>query len=267
MTRTFLGAVAVTALSIAAHLGTANAADMNLKAPSPMPPPPPSWTGCYVDAGWGYGMSNLDQNDFVITPPGFVPASGTYTEGGRGWLGRFGGGCDYQFGLGNLGNWVIGAFGDYDAMNIHRNFDPGDFASTGNLNESGAWYAGGRIGYLVTPALLTYWDGGYTETHFDQGNFGPLVAGGSTATIPANTYHGWFIGGGTEYALNFSWLPIQGLFWRNEYRYSEYQSANLPVSFATGAATGNGETIHPYVQTITSSLVWRFNWTGPWATH
>jgi outer membrane immunogenic protein len=152
--------------------------------------------------------------------------------------------------------------GEYDFMNIHRNFDPGDFASSGDLNESDAWYAGGRIGYLITPTLLGYVDGGYTETRFDQGNFAPLVPGGTSETMPANTYNGWFLGGGYEYALNFDWLPIRGLYWRTEYRFSEYESANLPLTFTTGVATGNGEHITPYVQTITSSLVWRFNWPG-----
>jgi outer membrane immunogenic protein len=98
--------------------------------------------------------------------------------------------------------------------------------------------------------------------------------------IPSTTYHGWFLGGGTEYALNYDWIPIKGLFWRNEYRWSNYSSVDNPVtSIATGApitaagcsatlaaATPCGEHITPYVQTITSSLVWRFNWGGPVTT-
>jgi outer membrane immunogenic protein len=261
--RNLLGIAGLTSLLIAAPLSAASAADMGAPYTKAPPPPPPavSWTGCYVDGGIGYGMSNLDQNDYVITAPGYVPGSVTYTDGGRGWLGRLGAGCDYQ-----MSNWVVGVFGDYDFMDIHRNFSPGTFASAGDLKENDAWYVGGRIGYLITPGLLAYWDGGYTETHFEPGFFGPLIPGAATVTIPGHTYSGWFLGGGTEYALNFDWLPIHGLFWRNEYRFSEYDSANLPVSFATGAPTGNGENIHPYVQTITSSLIWRFNWGGPVAT-
>jgi outer membrane immunogenic protein len=253
MKKLLIASIATVALSAS----SAFAADMGTPYYKAPPPPAVSWTGCYINGGVGYGMSNLDQSNNVITPPGSVPASATYTDGGRGWLGRLGAGCDYQI---PSSNFVLGAFGDYDFMNIHGNFSPGDFASAGNLKESDAWSVGGRIGYLITPSLLTYWDGGYTQAHFDQGFFGPLAAGGLSVTIPAHTYNGWFLGGGTEYALDFSWLPIHGLFWRNEYRFSEYQSADLPVTFATGAATGNGENIHPYVQTITSSLVWRFNW-------
>ena len=48
-----------------------------------------------------------------------IPArSDTVTNGGRGWFGTVQGGCDYQF-AGPYGNWVIGAFGDYDFSNIH----------------------------------------------------------------------------------------------------------------------------------------------------
>ena len=30
-----------------------------------MAAPAPSWTGCYIGAGWGYGMSNDDRS--VVT--------------------------------------------------------------------------------------------------------------------------------------------------------------------------------------------------------
>ena len=49
--------------------------------------------------------------------------------------------------------------------------------------------------------------------------------------MPAKTYNGWFIGSGYEYA--FDWLPIPGLFWKTEYRYSQYNSAT--PSFVTTA--------------------------------
>jgi outer membrane immunogenic protein len=246
----------------------ASAADMPLKA-GPMAPPPPNWTGCYLDAGWGYGMSNTDE---FTTFPG-VPTSNTITVGGRGWLGRFGGGCDYQFGLGGLGNFVVGAFGDYDFMGLSGQNPPPDgigggvFANpgVGTQNEEGAWYAGGRIGYLVTPALMTYFEGGWTQTRFNQLNLTNLVIGAPAigVSLPATTYNGGFVGGGTEYALNFSWLPIHGLFWRNEWRYAWYDGKNLGFfTTATGVPTGLLENEKPQVQTVTTSLVWRFNWLG-----
>jgi len=253
----------VSAALLAAPLA-ANAADLTMpyKAP-PLPPPAVSWTGCYVDAGYGYGL--WDQNQYQETYPGLVRTSADVDTGGKGWLGRFGGGCDYQLG-GGLSRWVVGAFADYDWMNIHGQMSPGNTTFVGNEKESGAWYAGGRIGYLVTPSLLTYFDGGYTQTHYSAISLSSLPVPGAPGileTIPSNTYHGWFIGGGTEYALNLNWLPIHGLFWRNEYRYATYQGADLPLVPSPGlgpAFAGIGMHSEKDVQTITSSLVWRFNW-------
>jgi outer membrane immunogenic protein len=98
----------------------------------------------------------------------------------------------------------------------------------------------------------------------------PLSVSAPTGvSLPANTYHGWFLGGGYEYALDFSWLPVHGLFWRTEYRYSSYSSDDIGLVCSGGGATcgaagplGFSEHASKQVQTVTSSLVWRFNWLG-----
>src|SRR6185437_90802 len=212
--------------------GSALAADLYRPAPAYKAPPPPapavSWTGCYIDGGVGDG-------------------------------------CDYQI----ASSWVVGVFGDYDFMDLHsKNF--ADVSGIGSMEkESGAWYVGGRLGYLVTPSLLAYVDGGYTQTRFDrQELFDTLFSVPAVpigAFIDAHTYSGWFIGGGTEYALNMPWIPIRGLFWRTEYRYAQYQAADLPILIDTGAPLGVAEHSQKTVQTVTSGLVWRFNFGGPLA--
>ena len=189
------------------------------------------------------------------------------TSGGRGWLGRFGGGCDYQFGGGTgfWSNWVVGAFADYDTMDLHRNFATNDGFGVGNAKEKDAWAVGGRIGYLVTPNVFTYWNGGYTETRFDQINlFDSDGDGTPRGSIGSHTYHGWFVGGGYEIGLSgfFGWQLPSGLFWRTEYRFSSFNSADLPFLDTSGVQTPFSENMHPYVQTITTSLVWKFNWWG-----
>ena len=75
------------------------------------------------------------------------------------------------------------------------------------------------------------------------------------------TYHGWFIGGGEEYAFN--WLP--GLFWKTEYRFSEFDRHSTLVHdvFAPDGDLDFTYSNKKFVQTITTSLVWRFNW-GNW---
>jgi outer membrane immunogenic protein len=254
-----LAALAVTAGS------SAFAADLRMPVKAPYAPPPPvvSWTGCYIDGGVGYGMWNQDRfGEFLPAVPGFGALTSTITSGGRGWLGRVGAGCDYQFGS----SWVVGLFGDYDFMDLHAH-DVADLSGIGGAEkESSAWYVGGRLGYLVTPSLLAYFDGGYTETRFDTqtlfltGIVPPLAAG---LFIPAHTYHGWFIGGGTEYSLS-NLIPIHGLFWRTEYRFAQYDAADLPfIVTATGLPSGIGEHSTKEVQTVTSGLVWRFNFGGP----
>jgi outer membrane immunogenic protein len=260
------GALAAGAILIA---GSAMAADMPAKAPMLMKAPPPmaySWTGCYLDAGGGYGMWNQDHSTTTsfFTPPVPNLTTVTSTDGGRGWLGRFGAGCDYQV----SSSWVIGAFGDFDWANLKGSMSPlllgGGFPLVANETETSAWAAGARIGYLITPTVLTYVDGGYTQARFGQMNLMTNLGVPGTGAFPAHTYQGWFIGSGFEYA--FTWLPINGLFVRSEYRYSTYQKGDLTAfNVVTGAPFGNtglGDVLHAstQVQTVTTSLVWRFNW-------
>lgn len=243
---------------------SAFAADLGpvYKAPAaPLPaPPPPSWTGCYVDGGAGYGLWNIDHFSNPSIDGDF---STTTTSGGRGWLGTVGGGCDYQFSPATgWGNWVVGVLADYEFMDLHRNLLLSCGCGAGDEKESSAWAVGGRIGYLVTPNIFTYWNGGYTETRFDGINFSSTISPfAPVATTGAHTYHGWFLGGGTEISLSGLFgLPLPpGLFLRSEYRYSSFNSANLPI--ISPSSTGF-ENMKPYVQTITTALVYRFGWVG-----
>ncbi|MGA8817301.1 MAG: porin family protein, partial [Xanthobacteraceae bacterium] len=58
MSQKLLAMIGVSAALLAAPLAASAADLMPLKAP--MPAPVMSWTGCYVDGGWGYGMWNQD---------------------------------------------------------------------------------------------------------------------------------------------------------------------------------------------------------------
>lgn len=221
--------------------------------------PPSAWTGCYVDAGVGYGM--WAQSHYAESDPGFAPFTPSTTSGGEGWLGRFGGGCDYQFAVPKLGNVIVGILGDYDVANISGNFQETVSVLEAPETETGAWAVGGRLGYLLTPNFLTYVDGGYTQARFSQiGLITPLVPPIPTP-IGANTYSGWFLGSGFDYALNADWLPIHGLFLRTEYRYARYGSADLPIQPV--GFTGTAENMQKDVQTVTVSLIWRLNWNDP----
>jgi outer membrane immunogenic protein len=257
--------IALAGLTLA---GSAFAADL---PPAPMPEykspavvaPVYNWTGCYISAGFGFGLWNQDYVNETI--PGLAPQNGRATNGGRGWMGLAGGGCDVQIPVGSIiGNVVVGAFADYDFMNVHGSVTqmaaPG-FALQGDQSQTNAWAVGGRAGALVTPNLLAYTNGGFTRSHFGQANLQLNGVGGVVAFTPSHNFNGWFLGGGAEYALNFSWLPIHGLFWRSEYRYSSFNKADLPVLLAgTGAPTGQGYNVKYYEQSVLSELIWRFNW-------
>jgi outer membrane immunogenic protein len=230
--------------------GSAPALGLALKARAAPPPPAASWTGCYVDGGAGYGMWNQDGSETAL---GF-PVSSTTTNGGRGWFGTAGGGCDYQFKAFNNWNLVAGPFGDFDLMNSHGVFENPSFGATGGESERSAWAIGGRLGYLIGPPLLAYMNGGFSQTKFDSVSLTSL--GAPAGSFPSHMYDGWFVGGGTEYAL--TWLP--GLFWRNEYRFASYRSADLPLTPGFFPGLVLRSTVN--VQTIGTALVYKFNWAG-----
>jgi outer membrane immunogenic protein len=245
-------------LATTAFTGSALAADMAPRAYTKAPPAPvayaPSWTGCYVGGGGGYGLWNQENTSFTGS------SSLTETAGGRGYFGTVQGGCDYQFALGTY-NLVVGAFGDYDFASLKGNSTIPNFGDpVGREKMSSAWSVGGRIGWLVTPSFLTYFSAGYTQATFDRTDFS--FPGSSTPTyfVDRNTYSGYFLGAGDEYALGF--LP--GLFWKTEYRFSTFdRKTNDIFDFGSGTPIGSTLESKKYVQTVRSELTYHFNWGGP----
>ena len=253
--------IATTAAVALATVGTAGAADLPMKAP-PMVAAAPvyTWTGCYVSGGVGYGMWNQENHVTSTVPP--IISSTDQTVGGRGWLFRAGVGCDYQV----APSFVIGAFGDFDWENIHGNFQDLATGFVGNEKLSRSWHAGGRVGYLPYNNLLTFISAGWTQARFDSVTmtdpFGIIPGSLLNFSFPSNTYSGWFIGGGTEYQLPFA----HNLTWKTEYRFAQYRAADLPVTVnVLGVPFNAGFVEHneKFVQTVTTSLVWRFNFGGP----
>jgi outer membrane immunogenic protein len=257
----------------ALHVGSAIAADMPapfLKAPAPVY----NWTGCYLGGGGGYGMWN--QDSYLEMDPAHVQLTRTQTNGGKGWFGTVSGGCDYQVNS----SIVVGAFADGDWGSLSGTFSTpiarpvtslplgslvaggaqiGGLTDQGSESEQSAWAVGARIGWLVAPTVLTYWDGGYTLAYFSQINLSSVGVPGIALglNIPGQTYNGWFLGGGFDYALPF----FSGLFWQTEYRYATYNAVDLPIIVtATGLPLGRAINSQVWVQTVRSELVFRFNW-------
>ena len=241
-------------------IGAANAADLPPRYPAPPPVAPavvpPSWTGFYVGAGWGYGVS--DTNSSVIPASGLI--QGTTNNGARGWLGMADVGYDYQF---NIGGWnlVAGVLADYNFGNMTgtSNFTAAPGAGfttlTGVEKEKSFWDAGGRIGWLITPDILSYFSGGYSSAHFDGMNLQPF--GGVPMSTSSHNYSGWFTGAGIETKI----ASIPGLYFNTEYRFTSYNSATLPVAGSAGAiGTPIALKLQPSQQTVMSGIHYKFNW-------
>jgi outer membrane immunogenic protein len=252
--RTLLAVVALGAISQAA-----SAADLPARPVYREPAVVPvvaNWTGVYVGAGGGYGTYNADASTAGIG--GGVPfATDNGRAGGRGWFGTVQIGADYQF----ADKWVVGIFGDYDFSSIEGTV--ADLSGTGLVpfKQTSAWSAGGRIGFLITPQLLTYYSGGYTSARFEGGQetrqFPPIGAF-SGVTWPNQDFSGYFLGSGLEYMI------FPGWFVKTEYRYASYNSKTFAGAIGPPAApflTAINMTVKPQVQTIRTELVYRFNWT------
>jgi outer membrane immunogenic protein len=258
--------LAITLFVLASGAGAASAADLPpahyTKAPVAVAPVA-TWTGCYIGGGGGYGMWN--QENLAINNPALVGATGpivafseTTTSGGRGYFGTVQGGCDYQFGLGTY-QFVVGGFADGDWGSQKGTLNPPAFNIVGDEKLSSSWAVGGRVGWLAFPTLLTYFSGGYTEATFDRVDFHLETVFPPTSRFfwDKHTYKGWFVGAGDEYALGF----VPGLFWKTEYRLSEFNRAdNIMRDSLTALPTNTFFSSKKWDQTIRSELVYRFNW-------
>jgi len=211
-------------------------------------PPPANWTGFYINGGLGYGGWAADTTT-QSAGTGICALCVTQVQGGKGWLGVVGAGFDYQI----MPNAVVGVFGDYNLASLKGTIqDQGPFYA-GDIKQTAAWAAGARAGLLLTPQVLGYWNAGYTAARFSGTNMVTTFAGAATtATTSAFTTGGWFLGGGFEAAIT------PNLFWRNEYRLVRYDSKTIPDT--DPASTHADITFEPTVQTVTTQLVYKFNW-------
>jgi outer membrane immunogenic protein len=250
----------VLALSaIAAFTAPALAADLATKAPMMAPAPVYNWTGFYLFGGFGYGLWEADTTT-VNNITGVCVLCLEQRQGGRGWYGTVGGGFDWQ-----ASNWVFGVFADGQFGSIQGTIQDQNPFSVGQIKLRDTWAVGGRIGYLVAPNVLSYVNGGYTQadwsgtTLLNNGN--PVTAFAPGEHTNGFNQNGWFIGGGVENSLNFFGITAPGWFMKTEYRLAEFDRTRIVQrSNLTGLSVGDDITFKPFVQTITTALVYRFNW-------
>ena len=242
--------------------GSALAADLPpapqvYKAP-PVMAPAYNWSGFYLNAGGGYGMWNADTQVFL--PGGACLTCVVDTFGGRGYFGTVGGGYDFQVGGLGLGAFnpmiVVGLLADYNFESFKGTTDVVG-AAVAQIKETAAWAGGARIGLAFGPNLFTYVNGGATGTRFGGSSFVSSATGVPVGLATSPFWKtGWFVGGGTETSLA-PMLPV-GWFWRSEYRYDYFNTTN--VGLVAGGVTVGSMGFHPVVQTLSTSLMYKFNW-------
>jgi outer membrane immunogenic protein len=247
----------------AAFTGSAFAADLPARTYTKAPPPPPvySWTGFYIFGGGGGGIWSAEEN-LRSGATGADLTRDTRTSG-YGWFGTVGAGYDWQFN----GNWVAGVFADGQWGEMRGSY----YRPIGGVGATEGWeklrdqYAAGvRAGYLVAPNVYSYVNGGWTYSDWSSRTLTGMGFGVAPVfTTPSFNRNGWFIGGGVENSLNIFGLTSPGWFMKTEYRASYYNRISQTEFSAAGAPTGFVETFNPWVQTISTSLVYRFNWGGP----
>jgi outer membrane immunogenic protein len=246
--------------AVAAMTGSASAADLAARpyVKAPMAAPVANWTGFYIFGGGGGGLSNSDQH--VQTTGNNTALTIDQRQGGSGWFGTVGLGYDWQFNS----TWVAGVFADGQFGSIRATVQDPTVGITGNQKLEDSWAAGVRLGWLVAPNVLSYVNGGYSGAHFGSTNF--MTLAGVPAGIHLNGYNrnGWFIGGGVENSLNIFGITSPGWFMKTEYRSAFYnaKTSNELVD-GTNALVGRDIRANSWNQTISTSLVYRFNWTGP----
>jgi outer membrane immunogenic protein len=247
--------------AVAAFSGSALAADLPARSYSKAPAyvePLPSWTGFYIFGGAGGGVWDADSSSQAAG----VPVTANQRQGGDGWFGTVGAGYDWQFNQ----SWVAGVFADGQFGSLKGSITGISFGGplTGPERMRDSWAAGVRLGYLVAPNVYSYVNAGFTQSYWSGSQLSSIFGSSPFLSTPSFNRSGWFVGGGVENNLNIFGITAPGWFMKTEYRAAYYDTATLTESvIATGLPTIGTTTFQPFVQTISTSLVYRFNWGGP----
>jgi outer membrane immunogenic protein len=287
MKKLILGTVA---LSAAALVNVASAADMPLKAPA-VAPVVYNWTGCYigVNGGWKWGRFNESvdtaSSSIIIPGIGVVPLAAGHVDLDHetATSGAVGGqiGCRWE----NAEHWVFGAEGDFDWTRLHATvvdaappafglFQGDSFENRMRWEGSGRIILGRSYGQW-----LFYGTGGIAFSRVDMtANFVPVLANGIFAFPGAvgsdsKTLVGGTVGLGTAYMINKNW-EIGA-----EYRYTFYAQSDFNLGPATPFCARGIATVAPpptvcvspiatghkgaETQEVLFKLNYRFDWGGP----
>ena len=141
------------------------------------------WSGIYIGAHGGYGFGDVEY-DTSLTGENITSDADGFIGGGHlGW--------NWQ-----MDSIVFGGEASFTGADLDGDNDSG--VAGVNLDGDVSWYAlfGGKLGFAADRTLF-YAKGGYA--------YGEIGTSGTNANIPDafsndENHHGWFIGGGLEYA-------------------------------------------------------------------
>lgn len=286
--RTFLLSASAIALS-----GGVLAADLTRPPPPPVylpPPPPPIWTGFYLGLNAGGTWSNsrtvdVDSALAFANPLGAPVTTFTGTAGAlgatadvpvssnAGFIGGGQAGYNYQFGT----SWVAGIEADIQGIansggkgtvfsSVPIQGFPGNFANTSlSVDRRVDWLGTlrGRLGFLVTPTLLIFGDGGLAygginaDTFITQALVGPATVGVDTPYFSNgsfnNTRVGWTAGGGAE------WMFLPNWSLKAEYLYYDLGSVTYSNGLASLVITAPPIAAGLILHSIATQSTTRFN--------
>lgn len=223
-----------------ALIGGASAADMPVKAPvykAPVVAPLYNWTGFYVglNAGGSWGHQDND----LVTGGVTVFSNSDRLDGFIG-----GGQIGYNW---QVNQWVLGIEADFQGSGqkadgsfllvptnpLIANFPASSIAYTDKLEWFGT--VRGRVGYAFD-RWLPYVTGGWAYGH---GSISGSSTGGIVTTFSgSNTYSGWTLGGGLEWAFMDHWSA------KAEYLYIDFGdgptiAVTPALSIVSGRMTDN----------------------------
>lgn len=184
-----------------------------------------TWTGGYLGGFAGYAWQDFKYDDEKADEGGFL--GGVYV------------GYNYQF----TNNVVLGVEADVGMGGL--DFDPSDldFNSYTALDVRAAGNLRARLGYAMDRALF-YVAGGaaIASVKLDDTD-----SGWSDDT---NTYVGWTIGAGVDYAIT------DNLIFRGEYLYADYGSKDFDIDY--NGAPSYTSTVDLKSSTVRLGLAWKF---------
>jgi outer membrane immunogenic protein len=236
----------ITALAGLMLAGSAQAADMPVKAPPRQAPIYSDWTGFYLFGFGGYSWGKIKPDDVDL---GHI---GLHNPKPKGGVFGFGGGYNWQY-----GTWVAGVEVDYgfsdekedqtigrtcgdlrEALVLERSVScPPRIRLHSKIDALGS--ARLRAGWLFTPNLLAYGTAGL--------GWGRSELNIADALIAKPTLFGWVAGGGLEYQL-FQRVRVRG-----EYLHYDFGSTSYAFQpfFTINAKTTD--------DVVRGALIWSFN--------